>query len=244
MAVIATMACWLLPSCVWASSTTLATGPCGDNLTYTIYSDMTLVISGEGEMWNTYDAENPLAKEYSQSIQQVIAEEGVTSIAASAFQGCSSLTSVDIPTTMERIEGKAFTGCEDLQRINITDIAAWCNIELGDDGGDMMINYAFDSTPLYLNGKEIYNLIIPEGVTTIPRCAFRNCENLMTVKIPDSVESIEMEAFARNFYNLVNIGKGLRSIAINAFTQSYIERMISNATNPPVVDIPAFTEEN
>ena len=223
----------------------LTTGPCGDNLTYTIYPDMRVVISGTGEMWNRYDSENPLTKEYSQSIQQVIVEEGVTSIAAGAFQGCSDLTSVDIPTSMERIEGNAFTGCEDLQRINITDIAAWCNIDLGDDGGDQMISYAFDSTPLYLNGKEITNLIIPEGVTTISRCAFRNCENLWTVKIPDSVESIEMEAFAHSgFLNLVNIGKGLRSIAIHAFTETYIDRIICNASNPPVIDIPAFSSEN
>ncbi len=222
----------------------LATGPCGDNLTYSIYPDMTLVISGEGEMWDRYDAENPIAGDYSQQIRQVIAEEGVTSITGGAFQGCSNLTSVDIPTSMERIEGNAFTGCEALRRINITDIAAWCNIDLGDDGGDMMISYAFDSTPLYLNGKEIIDLIIPEGVTTIPRCAFRNCGNLYTVRIPDSVESIEMEAFAENRdIRLLSIGRGLRSIAIHAFTGLDLCRIICNATNPPVIEIPAFTEE-
>ena len=32
--------------------TVLATGSCGDNVTYTIYSDMSMVISGTGAMWD------------------------------------------------------------------------------------------------------------------------------------------------------------------------------------------------
>ena len=40
-----------------ASPSVLATGPCGDNLTYTIYDDMSMVISGTGPMWD-YVAED------------------------------------------------------------------------------------------------------------------------------------------------------------------------------------------
>ena len=48
---------------------------------------------------------------------------------------------------------------------------------------------------LYLNGKEVTNLVIPNCVTTIGDSAFRNCSGLISITIPNSVTSIGKEAF-------------------------------------------------
>ena len=56
------------------------------------------------------------------------------------------------------------------------------------------------------------------GVTTIPLCAFKNCKNLTTVTIPNSVTSIGYEAFedCNNLTN-VTISNNVTSIGNNAF---------------------------
>ena len=39
------------------------------------------------------------------------------------------------------------------------------------------------------------NVVIPNGVTTIIYGAFKNCENLQNITIPDSVTSIDDDVF-------------------------------------------------
>lgn len=43
--------------------------------------------------------------------------------------------------------------------------------------------------------KQITSVVIPEGVTTIGRCAFFQCESLETITIPETVHTIENVAF-------------------------------------------------
>ena len=116
----------------------------------------------------------------------------VTSIGDSAFGGCSGLTSVNIPNSVTSIGSGAFSGCYGLTSVHISDLAAWCNISF-------LIKY--DSNPLYhahhlyLNGTEVTDLIIPDGVTSIGSSAFYNCSGLTSVTIPNSVTSIGSSAF-------------------------------------------------
>ena len=53
--------------------------------------------------------------------------------------------------------------------------------------------------------KNLKNVIIPDGVTSIADSAFCKCENLISINIPDGVTSIGKEAFlcCKNLQNLV-----------------------------------------
>ena len=115
----------------------------------------------------------------------------VTSIGESAFWGCSGLTSVTISNSVTSIGEYAFAYCSGLTKVNVTDIAAWCNFAF-DSNLSNPLTYA---KHLFVNGVEVTDLVIPDGVTSIGNSAFSGCSGLTSVTIPGSVTSIGSGAF-------------------------------------------------
>ena len=59
--------------------------------------------------------------QYYDVIERVVIEEGVTSIGAYAFHGCTALVSASISSTVSSIGSDAFNGCTSLESISISD---------------------------------------------------------------------------------------------------------------------------
>jgi hypothetical protein len=76
-------------------------GSCGDDITYIIDKDMTMVISGTGAMWD-YNWERWVG-EYQEDIRTLVVEDGVTSIGSFAFYRFYGLSSVTIPNSVTHI---------------------------------------------------------------------------------------------------------------------------------------------
>lgn len=96
-----------------ADTEAVASGTCGDNLTWVLTNDGTLTITGTGAMEN-YNWDNFCAQWFSHlsSIKTVIIGDGVTSIGNYAFRDCTNLTSINIPDSVTYIGSSAFYDCK------------------------------------------------------------------------------------------------------------------------------------
>ena len=178
-----------------AQAAEIASGSCGDDVTWVLTDDGILTISGTGPMWGSGWSD------YRDDITAVIIESGVTSIGRSAFYECVDLTSVEIPATVTEIGSSAFRGCNSLKTIDIPEGVT----EIG--------NRTFS------NCSSLTSVSIPDGVTTLAESLFQGCNSLASVMIPDSVTEIGVDAFASCKSLIeIDIPEGVTEIGAWAFS--------------------------
>ncbi len=134
------------------------------------------------------------------SLSSVSIPSSVTEIGTDAFSGCTALSSVTLPSGVTKIGSDAFSGCTTLTSISIPSSVT----EIG--GG------AFSGC------TALKSMTIPMGVTTLGYKTFADCTSLSSIIIPNSVTEIGYSAF-ENCVSLsfVLIPSSVRSIWNNAF---------------------------
>ena len=123
-------------------------------------------------------------------LTSVTIPNSVTTIKAQTFFGCSGLTSISIPSSVTAIGDNAFLGCFGLTKAEFASVEALCSIEFGYGANPLE-----EADNLYINGREVKNLIIPSSVTAIGNYAFYGCDGITSVVIPSSVITIGYDAF-------------------------------------------------
>lgn len=170
----------------------VASGTCGENLTWTLRLDGTLTISGTGTMqdyeYTTDDNgdRHTTAPWYAYSPTKLVIEDGVTYIGHYAFLGCGLTGSVTIPETVTGLGWESFGLCGGLTDVTIP--ASLTKIRYGTFNGCTGLT----------------SVVIPEGVPMIDGIAFAGCTGLTSIMIPESVTKIEWGAF-RDCSNLKDV---------------------------------------
>ena len=168
-------------------------------------------------------------------LTSIIIPNSVVSIGSSAFSSCSNLTSVTIGNGVTSIGSTAFSNCSSLTSVHISDLESWCKIGFAYYGSNPL-EYAHH---LFMNGKEITDLVIPNGVTSIGSFAFYGCSGLTSVTIPNSVTAILLNAFMGcNGLTSVTIPNSVTTIYGSAFygCSSLTSVTIGDSNNLQILD--------
>ena len=134
--------------------------------------------------------------------------DSVTSIGGSAFQSCTSLTSCTIGSGVTSISYSVFNGCNGLTRLN-SDIDGVFNLPSG-------VTIIGSSAFAYCS--KLTSIVIPSGVTVINNNTFYYCYSLTSIDIPDSVTSIGNNVFTNcSSLTSIDIPDSVTSIGNSAF---------------------------
>lgn len=158
----------------------------------------------------------------------------VSTIGHYAFVNCYHLMSVNIPSSVTTIGSDAFHNCNALSKVTISDVSSWCKITFS----DTFSNPLYYSHHLFMNGQEIKQLVIPEGVTAINSYAFVNGTSFLELTLPNTLESIGNNAFegCKRLSN-VALGLSMASIGSRAFKDcTAISSVDCMATTPPIME--------
>ena len=159
-------------------------------------------------------------------ITSVSIPSSVKEIRHFAFENCIGLTEISIPESVTEIWRGTFRGCEGLNKVEFASIEQMCSMTYCPQVDQELQNQLWqypNSNPLYMakhlwiDGQEVTDLVIPEGITSIGNLAFAGGA-FTSVTIPESVTSIGHSAF-RGCKDLTSftIPDGVTTIGARAF---------------------------
>ncbi len=208
LSLVLTMLCAMLIIMPVTAATIVDSGTCGaegDNLKWTLDSEGTLTISGNGRM---KDNHTPWMKVKDKTFKIIIESEvtnigelaftgfyyltdivisdSVTNIGNGAFLNCNNLKSIYIPNNVKSIGDNAFYGCSNLEKISMG------------NGLESIGASAFYEC------HSLKDIDWSSSLSYIGEYAFVNCENIIDVPMLDQLSYIGSEAFY-NCKNLINI---------------------------------------
>lgn len=229
-----------LPVTVQAAET-VASGTCGEDLTWSLDSKGTLTISGTGEMYDEYgwhinNGELPPWSAYKESIRKVIVTEGVTTIGANAFYEYTALETVSLPDSLLEIRECAFWGCTALSQINIPHNMDIIEMWAFKGCESLMEIYLPEGVSLgscvFLDCKSLKEINIPKSWTYIPSWFLSGCSNIKEVELHEGITEIGSSAFESTGITSISFPDTLTSIGNSAF----------GGTNLKKVEIPESVE--
>ncbi len=164
-------------------------------------------------------------------LEKVVITSG-DSIVQDAFNGCSALTSVQIPASVTAIGLNAFNGCNALTTVNfLGTIDEWVAIQFKNN----YANPVACAKELKINGSKVESVVLENSTTSISDYAFYNCSSLASIQIPASATSIGKNAF----YNCTS----LASIQIPASVTTIGESAFGYCASLASITVDASNEQ-
>lgn len=211
----------------------------------------TLYLWGNGEMssdlylyMTTYSSSSYTWGAYISKIENVVINNGITSIGNYSFYKATNLKAVTIPssvltvgnyafysTSLESItipEGvlsigaSAFSYCSKLVTINLAD-------SIQNLGGQCFANNSVVTSiqlpnnlsalgeSIFSNCTALNDVKFPDGLTTVGNAAFAGCSSLTNVNLPDTISLIDFGAFQGSGLDSINIPNSIETIGACAF---------------------------
>ncbi len=217
-------------------------GTCGTNLTWTMYENGKLVITGSGFMASYANADEVPWAAYRELITEVEIGNLVNTINQYAFVSCPNLASFSIPVQSNYYQ--IIDGMLVAYSTTTSSFSALVRYPSAKAGTSLVLpaaiksigSYAFEGcanlTSITLhdavtgfgynafeNCANLASINLPANITQIQRGTFKNCAALASIVIPSTVEIIDQEAFyGCASLTTVNIPAGMQNIGNRVFT--------------------------
>ena len=151
-------------------------------------------------------------------LTEFVVPEGVISIGARAFDGCTDLHTLVLPDSVATLGEYAFSFTPNLTELRIptavTAIPSGCFSRSG-----------------------LTEVVIPEGVTSIGRYAFHDSANLERVVLPESLTEVASEVFWNcSSLKEINWPSGVDTIGLSMFSGTALEEFTVPATVKTIQD--------
>ena len=139
----------------------------------------------------------------SNTLSEVILNDGLLSIGDGCFYGKTNIISLSIPDSVIEIGASAFSGMTDLTEISLpSELTVISNSLFNGDSSLDVID--IPDTVEYIGknaffGTSIYDIELPDGLVMIDDGAFADCTSLTEITIPASVKYIGKNQFESEF---------------------------------------------
>lgn len=171
---------------------------------------------------------------------------GTKKIGSHSFDNCTSLKSLDCPSSLSTIESYAFDGCTSLSSLTFN------------YGISTIDEYAFHNTAVenlvlpntitslgdhcFYACHSLSSLTLPSGISTILSGTFKETTSLTSLTIVNNIKTIESEAFRNSGLKSVNFGKGVTDIGTDTFNScTSLSTMTFSSSSAPEITSTTFT---
>lgn len=200
----------------------LDSGDCGPSLKWSFYEDGTLIISGEGEMYD-FSYGGTQWEKHKDDVLYITVENGVSMVSDGAFANLTNLRSVELADSVLSIGYGSFYGCFSLTAVKLSENLA----SIGDQAFYECFTLSDITFPSTLSSigysafsrcKNLKEITVPAGLTAIENKAFSGCTSLKTADLPGKLKEIGGGAFSGcTSLESVTFPESLESIGYQAF---------------------------
>lgn len=135
------------------------------------------------------------------SLKSIELPDGVEILSISAFHGCSSLTSVSLPSTLKKMGSHCFYGCSSLTNIvipeGVSEVSRSCFCEC-----PSLVSVVLPSSlreigsDCFKGCSSLTNVTIKEGILKLSENCFNHCSSLVSIMLPSSLKEIGNGCFS------------------------------------------------
>ena len=156
---------------------------------YTQESPKVLYIPGYSKDGQTALAFSVSSASLSSNTTTLIIGEGITTLNQYAFQNCSNLEIIVIPSTIANWGATIFMGCSNLQRIVLS---------------EGLISIGSGQPYIFMGASNLKSLAIPSSVTTIARNAFSSSDSFTYLYFLDPYNWYKYNSESRDYSLLIS----------------------------------------
>lgn len=126
-------------------------------------------------------------------LKSITIPAGMEGIGAACFENNAVLDSVTFLTNIHTltIGNNAFNLCPALERVNIAHLDSWAETNFN----NAKANPANTAHHIYKDGKEVLDVVLPEGTQYVNNNAFNGCTYIKSVDMPSSIDHINDDIF-------------------------------------------------